>query len=227
MLLYYITDRAQFSGNEADRRQALLSKIRDATRAGLDYIQLREKDLGTRELEQLAREAVQIVHELRTANREIRTRLLINSRTDVALAAGADGVHLRSEDISPADVRQAWKQAGARGPQPEAHDPLIAVSCHSRADVFRAQSEGAHFAVFAPVFEKKSQPAAKPTGFEALRDACAVKIPVFALGGVTLENAAACTEAGAAGIAAIRLFQENKIVEVVRVLREVVRAQTR
>lgn len=226
MLLYYITDRAQFPGDEAGRRHALLAKIREATLAGVDYIQLREKDLSTRELEQLARKAVQIVDELRTANRELKTRLLINSRTDVALAVSADGVHLRSDDISPADVRQVWTQAFALNPQP-ARGPVIAVSCHSQADVLRAKFEGAHFAVFAPIFEKKAQPAAKPTGFQALHEACAVKIPVFALGGVTLENAGPCIEAGAAGIAAIRLFQENKVADVVRVLREVVRAQTR
>ena len=226
MLLYYITDRAQFSGSEADRRRALLSKIGEATRAGADYIQLREKDLGARELEQLAREAVQIVHELRTANREIRTRLLINSRTDVALAVAADGVHLRSDDVKATDVQRVWVQAMATSSQRDAQ-PVIAVSCHSRADVLRAQSEGAHFAVFAPVFEKKTQPAATPTGLQALQEACAAEIPVFALGGVTLENAGACVQAGAAGIAAIRLFQDNPVDEVVRALGEILRAQTR
>ncbi len=226
MLLYYITDRTQLPGNEAARRQALLAKITEATRAGVDYIQLREKDLSTRELERLAREAVHIIHELRTANREVRTRLLINSRTDVALAVGADGVQLRSDDISPSDVQTIWSQTLAR-PQPEAHRPLIAVSCHSRANVLRAKSEGAHFAVFAPVFGKNAQPETTPTGLQALREACEVKIPVFALGGVTLGNAGACVRVGAAGIAAIRLFQENRIDEVIRALREVLRAQTR
>lgn len=219
MLLYYITDRTQFRGDESGRRQAVLAKIKEATRAGVDYIQLREKDLNSRELEQLARQAVHIIQERRRANRELRTRLLINSRTDVALAVGADGVHLRSDDLGPADVRHIWSEVFARSPQPEAPSPLIAVSCHSQADVLRARSEGAHFAVFAPVFEKKAQPETKPAGLQALHEACAVKIPVFALGGVTLDNAAACVEAGAAGIAAIRLFQENRIDDVIRALR--------
>src|ERR1700726_4132726 len=106
-LLYYITDRSQFRGDEHARRHALLAKVAEAARAGVDYIQLREKDLSTRELESLAREVVSIVHEssqLRAENRELRTALLINSRTDVALAVQADGVHLRSNDVRPQEV---------------------------------------------------------------------------------------------------------------------------
>jgi len=218
-LLYYITDRAQFPGDEPTRRRALLAKITDATRAGVDYIQLREKDLTTRELEALAREAVRVIRgsaDLRTENRELRTRLLINSRTDVALAADADGVHLRSDDVSVSNVRSVWAQVLARSSQLAARSPLLAVSCHTKADVFRAESEGADFAVFAPIFEKKNT---SPAGLAALREACQAEIPVLALGGVTLDNAAACLEAGARGIAAIRLFQENTIQDVVRTLR--------
>src|SRR5579864_6709884 len=105
--LYYITDRSQFPGNEAARRQLLLQRISEAARAGIDYIQLREKDLPAKELEELARQAIRILEDERLrANRDIRTALLINSRTDVALAVGAQGVHLRSDDISAADVRR-------------------------------------------------------------------------------------------------------------------------
>lgn len=218
-LLYYITGRNQFPGDESARRRALLAKVAEAARAGVDYIQLREKDLGTRELESLAGEAVRIIREeARLANREPRTatRLLINSRTDVALAAGADGVHLRSDDISARDVRQIIGLAGR--PLTTNHF-FIAVSCHSKSDVDLAESEGADFAVFAPVFEKKDAPGTQPTGCAALREACAAKIPVLALGGVTLANAASCLAAGAAGIAGIRLFQQNKIEETVRALR--------
>ena len=216
--LYYITDRAQFRGDEATRGRALLEKIAEAARAGVDYIQLREKDLCTRELEQLARQAAAILRQVRTANRE-RTQLLVNSRTDVALASGADGVHLRSDDISASAVRSIWNEAFARSSRFFASNPLIAVSCHSADDVLRAEAEGVEFAVFAPVFEKKDAPGTPAQGLAGLREACAAKIPVLALGGVTLENAAQCLEAGAAGIAAIRLFQENKIEEVVRTLR--------
>jgi thiamine-phosphate pyrophosphorylase len=213
-LLYYITDRTQFPGDEPARRRALLAKITEAVRAQVDYVQLREKDLTTRELEILAREVILMISALRTENRELRTRLLINSRTDVALATGADGVHLRGDDISPSIVRNIWSSCGAGAPARERL--LIAVSSHTQADVLRAEEERADFAVFAPVFEKKGSP---PAGLAALRDACKAKIPVLALGGITLENAASCLEAGAAGIAAIRLFQENRIADVVRTLR--------
>jgi thiamine-phosphate pyrophosphorylase len=221
-LLYYITDRTQFPGDESARRRALLAKIAEASRSGVDYIQLREKDLNTRDLEQLAAEIVKTVREssaLRTENRELRTRLLINSRTDVALAAGADGVHLRSDDIPAFEAQNIWTQALARSSQPAVRSPLIAVSCHTADDVIHAESEGADFAVFAPVFEKRDRRSAQPAGLAVLRQACQTKIPVLALGGVTLANAAPCLEAGASGIAAIRLFQENKIEEVVRALR--------
>ena len=215
--LYYITDRSQFPGNEAARRQLLLQRISEATRAGIDYIQLREKDLPARELEELAGQAIRILEDekLRTANRDLRTALLINSRTDVALAVAAHGVHLRSDDISPADVR---RMRSARRDAPVRL--TISQSCHHPNDVQQAAREGANLALLAPVFEKKDDPSAKPAGLEALRRACQYNIPVLALGGITLTNAAACLEAGAAGIAAIRLFQGNDIAEVARRLRD-------
>lgn len=194
MLLYYITDG---SGDTA----RLLAKISEAIAAGVDHVQLREKDLSARSLEELA---------LRTENREPRTgfpttRVLINSRADVAQAAGMDGVHLPANEISPNDVRSFWRNA------------VIGVSCHSADEVSRAAAEGADFAVFGPVFEKAGQ---TPQGLDRLREACRNLIPVLALGGVTVANAKSCLEAGAAGIAAIRLFQENNVAEVVRELRK-------
>src|SRR5215831_6870656 len=96
-LLYYITDRTAFAADEPTRRRRLLEKIAEAARAGVDYIQLREKDLTTRDLESLAREAIAVVRE----SRKPTAALLINSRSDVALAVGAEGVHLRSDDVSP------------------------------------------------------------------------------------------------------------------------------
>jgi len=219
-LLYYITDRTQFRGDEPARRRALLDKISEAVGAGVDYIQLREKDLSPRELEALAREALTAVRNstpLRTENRELRTRLLINSLTDVALAAGADGIHLRAHDVAPREVRRIME---ASDQHPLAADHfLVAVSCHTAAEAFRAESENADFAVFAPVFGKRGTAATPPAGIAALREACRAKIPILALGGVTMENAALCLEAGAAGVAGIRLFQENKIEDVVRALR--------
>ncbi len=96
---------------------------------------------------------------------------------------------------------------------------VIGVSCHSPEEVGRAESGGADFAVFGPVFEKQGMPDLPPAGLEALHRACQYKMPVLALGGVTLENARACLEAGAAGIAGIRLFQANDIQKVVEALR--------
>ena len=144
MLLYYITDRSQFSGDADSRRAQLLATVSHAARCGVDYIQLREKDLSAHDLELLAREIVQ----LRTENSKLNTGVLINTRTDIALACGANGVHLRSDDISPAEVRAIWSQSGA------GTRATIGVSCHTRAEVARAAEEGADFAVFGPVFEK-------------------------------------------------------------------------
>src|SRR5437899_4913612 len=110
-VLYCITDRAAVPGDERSRCRSLVEKICDAVLADVDYIQLREKDLSTRDLESLAREVVSTIGQLRIENRDLATRLLINSRTDVALAVQADGVHLRSEDISPQEVRTVWQYA--------------------------------------------------------------------------------------------------------------------
>jgi thiamine-phosphate pyrophosphorylase len=226
-LLYYITDRTAFFGDERARRRSLLEKIAEAATHSVDYIQLREKDLSARELERLAREAMDIVLQIRMKNQNLKTALLINSRADVAVAVGADGVHLRASDLSPDEVRWAWRgKCGARTipggsevREISPKDPLIAVSCHTLQDVARAEATHASFAVFAPVFEKKDTPGTTPSGLKALRGACRAKIPVFALGGVRLENAKSCLEAGAAGIAGIRLFQKNNISSLVRGLR--------
>jgi len=222
LLLYYITDRSQFSGDEHARRIRLLEKIGEASHYGLDLIQIREKDLPIRELELLANEAVRACRESGTA------KLLINSRTDVALACGADGVHLTSNDISPADARAIWDISMRT--RSETRGCTVGISCHTPEEVRLAESHGADLAVFAPVFEKAGSK--NPRGPEALREACqrmrpvakteagkSAGMPVLALGGITLENAADCIAAGAAGIAAIRLFQENDIQDVVKRLR--------
>lgn len=208
MFLYYITDRKQFPGGESERRRRLLDRISEAATLGIDFVQLREKDLTAHELELLVREAL---HVLKTVPEARRTKLLINSRTDISLAAGADGVHLRGEDVSPGIVRSVWSTSAGDVPR-----AIVAVSCHSEADVRRVASEGADFCVFAPVFEKEYF---APVGLNRLRDACHNPIPVLALGGVTLANAQACLSAGAAGIAGIRLFQENDLAQLIPKLR--------
>jgi|SRR5271169_984659 len=220
-LLYYISDRSAFPGDERARRLHLLDKIAESASQCVDYIQLREKDLSTRDLESLAREAMQIIRnqQPKTGNGKPETALLINSRTDVAIATAASGVHLRANDVSPQEVRTAWQRscgAGALAREDSPPDPVIAVSCHSPQEVAKAAANQATLAVFAPVFEKKD---AQPMGLEALHQACQARIPVLALGGVTLQNTESCLQAGAAGIAAIRLFQENDIATIVRKLR--------
>ncbi len=226
-LLYYVTDRSAFGADERTRRIRLLEKIAEAATQSVDFIQLRERDLSARELESLAREAARIIREnSHPTDTNRRTALLINSRTDVALASGADGVHLRSDDVSAAEVRAAWRHAR---PDNLAATPLISVACHSAKEVAQAFAEGADFALLAPVFgkpvfgkpvfDKKDAPSRGPLGLHDLRQACRTAIPVLALGGVNLQNAESCRMAGAAGIAGIRLFQENNIATVVRALR--------
>jgi thiamine-phosphate pyrophosphorylase len=210
LLLYYIADRLQFSGDETARRSRLLATLTEAARCGVEYIQLREKNLSARDLEILARVAVE---HLRTGNPKLKTVFLINSRTDISLASGAQGVHLRSNDISPSEVKKIWTLSGCTAAQ-----VTVGVSCHTRSEVARAAQEGADFVVFGPVFEKE-RVRTSPIGLNALREVCQEKIPVLALGGVTLENAEACIQAGAAGIAAIRLFQQNELHEAVAALR--------
>jgi thiamine-phosphate pyrophosphorylase len=210
-LLYYITDRKQLPGNPEAKERRLLEKITACAAAGVDLIQLREKDLTGRELEALARKAMAVLPA------SSPTRLLINSRLDVALACGMHGVHLPAHDLLPSDVRMVWDRAG-RFP------PVIGVSVHSLEEAAKAEAHGADFAVFGPVFEKSSQ--ANPPGLEQLRQACrrpdraTISMPLLALGGVSLENAKQCLEAGASGLAGIRLFQENEIEELVARLRE-------
>lgn len=209
MLTYYITDRNQFPGTDSERRSRLLQTIRSAAAGKIDYIQLREKDLCTRDLELLAREVLNIIRA------EGRSRLLINHRTDVALAVGTDGVHLTSSDLEASDAR-----AVAAGRLPGSF--LIAVSCHSTDEVRLAESHGADFAVLAPIFEKRNV-VTEGIGLEELSRAAQKDripdlrveagdtrriLPVFALGGVDLARASLCASAGASGIAGIRLFQQ-------------------
>jgi len=202
MLLYYITDRKGFEGDESEQRAALLRRIADAARVGVDFIQLREKDLAADELHQLAHEALSAVRENSTV-----TKLLINSYADIAIAVGADGVHLPSGFPPPDEIRDQWLRHSDR-------EPIIGVSAHTVEDVRQAESTGASFAVLAPIFEKTAT-GAKGIGLKALRLACSLpskkqrSFAVLALGGVTLANARSCVNAAAAGVAGIRLFQQG------------------
>ena len=213
MLLYYITDRKSLAGTNAQQRSRLLVKIAEAAHAGVDYIQLREKDLPPRDLELLARDAVRAVRE-----NSATTKLLINGRADVALASGADGVHLPAGKLAVCDVRAQWMQTSERL-------PLIGISAHTLAEVRAAAADGADFAVLAPIFEKANTDV-QGIGIDALRAACTSTesatehFAILALGGITLANAGSCLAAGAAGVAGIRLFQGSDIVQTLQRLRE-------
>ncbi len=215
MLTYYITDRTQFAGSEAERLAHLLRTIRQAAAAGVDFIQLREKDLCIRELESLAREALQAIRA------EGTSRLLINHRTDVALAVGADGVQLTGTDLAASEARAM--AAGRHSSGQLGSQFMVAASCHSVQQVRLAEAHGADFAVLAPVFEKVNV-VSTGIGLEELRRSARKdqspdlrveagdtrrSIPVFALGGVDLERAPLCAAAGATGVAGIRIFQQS------------------
>jgi thiamine-phosphate pyrophosphorylase len=170
--------------------------IRRAAAAGAGWIQIREKDLDSRSLVELARFAV-------GETRENSVRVLVNDRLDVALAANAAGVHL-GENSLPLEAVTEWRRSTGR------LDFLIGASCHSVESARAAERGGADYIFFGPVFATPSKAAfGAPQGTERLREVCgSVGIPVLAIGGVNVENARECLAAGAAGIAAIRLFQD-------------------
>ena len=192
----------------------MLDRVRCAARAGVDFIQLREKDLSSRALEQLAGGAMQIVQAARQAHGS-RTRLLINSRIDVTIACGADGVHLQSSaagEISAADARAIFDTAGVAR-------PVIAVSCHTEREVLLAESEGADFVVYGPIFEKDGRVASGLSELARIARRQPASMPILALGGITQLNAAEAITAGAAGVAGIRLFQQGDMADIVERLR--------
>jgi thiamine-phosphate pyrophosphorylase len=193
-------DSSDLPLSDASRHRAhsLHDSIHRVIAAGTNWIQIREKGLETRALVELARFAVD-------ATRGTSTRVLINDRLDIALAANAAGVHLGEKSV-PVEAVAKWRRSAAR------LDFLIGVSCHSLESAQMAERSGADYVFFGPVFATPSKVAyGAPQGLERLREVCAaVEIPVLAIGGVTVGNARACIAAGAAGIAAIRLFQDAK-----------------
>ncbi len=197
----YITDRRALG----DR--PLLAIIEEATRAGIDLVQIREKDLGTRALLELVQNAAAIA-------RGSSTRVIVNDRLDVALAGGAGGVHLGGQSMPAARIRTAVPP-----------DFSVGVSCHSAEDVRAAEETGADYALLGPIFETASKLRyGPPLGLEVLEQAVrgTRRMPVLALGGITVERTAPCLAAGAAGIAGISIFQGcDSLADRVKALRAV------
>jgi thiamine-phosphate pyrophosphorylase len=203
MLRYAITNRAMFPGDEEQKRAAL---VREASRwavEGIDFIQLREKDLEASAVASLAQEILQTITESQS-----QTKLLISSRPDIAIATRAHGVHLTAKvnELTCTQVRALYSLRNLTA-------PVITISCHSLEEVRRACHDAASAILFGPVFEKvvNGEVVVPGQSLDQLRDACAAAspVPVLALGGVDANNAAMCLDAGATGIAGIRLFHRS------------------
>ena len=195
-ITYLITSgrTKQDSTPDSEDFQSVLALVSVAVRARVSLIQLREKNLTARALYELAASCAE-------ATRGSETRLLINDRSDIARAAGADGVHLTTQSLDASIIRRGF------GP-----DFLIGVSAHSLAEAKLARDGAADFAVFGPIFDSPSKRAyGAPLGTTALREAARLlsPFPLIALGGITTcENAREALSAGASGVAAIRLFSD-------------------
>lgn len=178
---YLITDRHCVKDGE------LLEKVEEGLRGGIRLVQLREKDLSARELMALA-------HKMRELTGKYEAKLIINDRADIALITGADGVHLGNSSFDAKDARELL---GA--------ERLIGVSTHNMREALKAEADGADFITFGPVYYTPSKASfGDPVGVGALKEVCAkIKLPVFALGGVSKENIEEVLGAGAYGAAFI------------------------
>ena len=202
LLLCYVTDRRGLSGIDSlEAQETLGQKIATAAAAGVDWLQIREKDLSARACGSLTRKALQLAARSPASNHR-PTRVLVNDRLDVALSEHAGGVHLAETSLPLPEAKRLVKA--------QSLDFLIGISCHSLEAARSAASGGADYLFFGPIFPTPSKAAfGAAHGLERLGEVCrAVSIPVLAIGGITLANASACLAAGTSGIAAIRLFQE-------------------
>jgi len=191
-----VTDRRSLAGGSALAIELQLQKIELAAKAGVDWIQIREKDLSGRQLAKLTEQAI-----LRAG---AGSAVLLNDRVDVAIAAGASGVHLGELGLPPIEVRKLTSQRLA------GRKLLLGVSAHSLEAAVQAEQAAADYVIFGPVYATPSKADfGPPQGIQRLREVCQrLTIPVLAIGGITQQNAGDAMGAGAAGIAAIRLFQD-------------------
>jgi len=199
-LLCAVTDRHSLA-----EHSQLSEYIALAVAAGIDWIQIREKDMSARELLPVARGAMKAA-----AARDNATRIIVNDRLDVALAAGASGVHLREASLPVAAVNAWRREAVTLRKLPR--EFLMGASCHSMEAARAAERDGADYVIFGPVFFTLSkEKLGAPQGIKRLAEvSISVKIPVLAIGGITEENAGECVKAGASGIAAIRMFSGER-----------------
>jgi len=207
-ILCYVTDRRSLDLPAAqDDLQRFVHKVEAVASAGVDWIQIREKDLSARDLTWLTRQILSFVrrgHDPTDTNH--RSRIIVNDRLDVALAERADGVHLAENSVPVTDTKRLAAMRGV------SDDFLVGVSCHSLEAAKLAEREGADYLFFGPIFATPAKVRfGEPQGLEQLAVVCdSVSVPLVAIGGITLDTASACVAAGAAGIAAIRLFQESR-----------------
>lgn len=186
-----------------------LKKIEQAANAGVNWIQIRERDLSGRDLAEFVEHAI-----VRAGS---SSAVLVNDRVDVACAVGASGVHLGEHSLPADEAKRFVSQRCAR------EKFIVGVSAHSLEGAFQAEKAGADYVIFGPVYATPSKAGfGEPQGVQRLQEVCQrLAIPVLAIGGITLENTKVCLAAGAAGIAAIRLFQDTaKLDDLVRELRE-------
>ena len=205
-ILCYVTDRAGLPRGSG-AIPSLLAKVAQAQSAGVDWIQIREKDLSSRELAGLVAALMDWAAAQGLAEKGAPPGgILVNDRLDVALTGKAAGVHLGENSLPVEDVRKLVHTARSRTDSPF----LIGVSCHSLQAARAAAKAGADYLIFGPVFATPSKAAyGAPQGLDRLAEVCrAVKVPVLAIGGIERQNATSCLAAGASGIAAIRLFQD-------------------
>jgi len=196
-ILYLITRGVTTEGTTPDAPEfaLILNQISAAVEAGIPLVQIREKQLTARVLFELVEQASNLT-------RGTNTRLLVNDRADVAVAAGADGVHLTTQSLDVATIRKTFGEK-----------VLIGASTHSLAEARSAHDQGADFIVFGPVFDTQSKKLfGPPLGLEKLTDVVRElhDFPVVALGGISAANAQGCFAAGAQGIAGINLFSDPK-----------------
>jgi thiamine-phosphate pyrophosphorylase len=202
-ILCYVTDRRVLGdGGSPHLTELLLEKIAALAAASVDWIQIREKDLSGRATALLVGRALRCTPE-QAVQDGAPVRTLVNDRLDVALAKGAGGVHLGENSLPVSEAVRLVRE------NPAAEGFLVGVSTHSLEGAKSAASCGASYIFFGPVFATPSKASyGEPQGLDRLAEVCgAIEVPVLAIGGITLANTRACLSAGAAGIAAIRLFQ--------------------